>query len=181
MHTPLTVHACSYYPPKQANTKAALLTVNTHHYGNLQFYTMHLSVQFNHFNCAHCMGCRTSGASEATPAVAEASGRGSYLYFLLSALTAVRTQHRFFDMPKPNNDPTPIVFHRQDQPRKCIPTPKASVASGEQTTHNQLHSPVSRLREFVRELLGHHIYIETRHSPAYTSYFWGLFCDAVHI
>ncbi len=25
MHTPLTVHAYSYYPPKQANTKAAFI------------------------------------------------------------------------------------------------------------------------------------------------------------
>ncbi len=41
---------------------------------------MHLSVQFNHFNCAHWVAvrCEASGASEATPAVAEASG--SYLY-----------------------------------------------------------------------------------------------------
>ncbi len=81
MHTPLTVHARNYYLPKQANTKAALLTVNTHHYGNLQLhvYTMHLSVQFNHFNHAHWVAvrCEASGASEATPTVAEASG--SYL------------------------------------------------------------------------------------------------------
>ncbi len=63
----------------QASTKAALLTVNTHHYGNLQFYTMHLSVQFNHFNRAHwfAVRCEVSGVSKATPAVAEASG--SYL------------------------------------------------------------------------------------------------------
>ncbi len=52
-----------------------LLTVNTHHYGNLQFYTMHLSVQFNHFNRAHWVAvrCEASRASDATPAVAEAS------------------------------------------------------------------------------------------------------------
>ncbi len=82
MHTPLTVHACNYYPPKQANTKAALLTVNTHHYGNLQFYTLHLSVQFNHYNYAHWVAvrCDASGANEATPTVAEASeASGSYL------------------------------------------------------------------------------------------------------
>ncbi len=32
-----------------------LLTVNTHHYGNLQF---HVSVQFNHFNRAHWVAVR---------------------------------------------------------------------------------------------------------------------------
>ncbi len=44
---------------------------------------MHLSVQFNHFNCAHWVAvrCEASGPSEATPAVAEASeASGSYLY-----------------------------------------------------------------------------------------------------
>ncbi len=47
------------------------------------FYTMHLSVEFNHFNRAHWIAvrCEASGASEATPAVAEASeASGSYLY-----------------------------------------------------------------------------------------------------
>ncbi len=47
------------------------------------FYTLHLSVQFNHFNRAHWIAvqCEASGASEATPAVAEASeASGSYLY-----------------------------------------------------------------------------------------------------
>ncbi len=46
------------------------------------FYTMHLSVQFNYFKCAHWVAvrCEASGASEATPAVAEASEvSGSYL------------------------------------------------------------------------------------------------------
>ncbi len=40
---------------------------------------MHLSVQYNHFNRAHwfVVRCEESGASKATPAVAEASG--SYL------------------------------------------------------------------------------------------------------
>ncbi len=43
------------------------------------FYTMHLSVQFNHFNCAHWVAVRCE-ASEATPTVAEASeASGSYL------------------------------------------------------------------------------------------------------
>ncbi len=43
---------------------------------------MHLRVQFNHFNRAHWVAvrCEASGASEATPAVAEASG--SYLYHI---------------------------------------------------------------------------------------------------
>ncbi len=36
------------------------------------FYTMHLSVQFNHFNRAHWVAVRCE-ASEATPAVAETS------------------------------------------------------------------------------------------------------------
>ncbi len=49
------------------------------------FYTMHSSVQFNHFNRAHWIAvrCEASGASEAMPAVAEASeASGSYLYNL---------------------------------------------------------------------------------------------------
>ncbi len=37
MHTPLTVHAYTYHPPKQANTKLHSLTVKTHHYSNLHF------------------------------------------------------------------------------------------------------------------------------------------------
>ncbi len=44
---------------------------------------MHLSVQFNHFNPTHWVAvrCEASGASEAMPAVAEASeASGSYLY-----------------------------------------------------------------------------------------------------
>ncbi len=47
---------------------------------------MHLSAQFNHFNCAHWVAvrCEASGASKATPAVAEASeASGSYLYIIL--------------------------------------------------------------------------------------------------
>ncbi len=47
---------------------------------------MHLSVQFNHFSCAHWVAvrCEASGASEATPAVAEASeASGSYLYIIM--------------------------------------------------------------------------------------------------
>ncbi len=43
---------------------------------------MHSSVQFTHFNHAHWIAvqCEASGASEATPAVAEASeASGSYL------------------------------------------------------------------------------------------------------
>ncbi len=62
------------------------------------FYTMHLSVQFNHFNCAHWVAvrCEASGASEATPTVAEASeARGSYLYLVYSytLLTAFKLMH----------------------------------------------------------------------------------------
>ncbi len=47
---------------------------------------MHLSVQFNRFNHAHWVAvrCEASGASEATPAIAEASeASGSYLYDIL--------------------------------------------------------------------------------------------------
>ncbi len=47
---------------------------------------MHLSVQFNHFNRAHWVAvrCEASGASEAMPAVAEASeASGSYLYIYM--------------------------------------------------------------------------------------------------
>ncbi len=68
IHTPLTLHAYSYYPPKQANTKAALID---HHYGNLHFLH-HAHVRFNHFNHALWVEVRCE-ASEATPAVAEAS------------------------------------------------------------------------------------------------------------
>ncbi len=78
-----------HYPPKQANTKAALLIVNTHHYGNLQFYTMHLSVQYNHFNRAHWVVVRCE-ASEATPTVAEVSeASGSYLYIISVIVTLI--------------------------------------------------------------------------------------------
>ncbi len=52
--------------------KLHILTVNTHHYRNLHFYTMHLSVQFNNFNQALWVAVRCE-ASEAMPAVAEAS------------------------------------------------------------------------------------------------------------
>ncbi len=72
MHTVIT-------HPSRQTLKLHLLTVNTHHYGNLHFLH-HAHVQFNHFNRALWVAvrCEASGASEATPAVAEASG--SYLY-----------------------------------------------------------------------------------------------------
>ncbi len=50
---------------------------------------MQISVQFNHFNCAHWVAvrCEASGASEATPAVVEASeASGSYLYRYIVAV-----------------------------------------------------------------------------------------------
>ncbi len=71
MHTPLTVHAYSYHPHKQANTTAAhMLTPIT--MVTFVFYTMYLSSQFNHFNHALWVAVRCE-ASEATPAIAEAN------------------------------------------------------------------------------------------------------------
>ncbi len=71
MHTPLTVRAYSYHLHKQAITKAAhILTPITT--VTFIFYTMYLSAQINHFNHALWVAVRCE-ASEATPAVAEAS------------------------------------------------------------------------------------------------------------
>ncbi len=62
--------------------KLHLLTVNTHHYGNLHFLH-HAHVRFNHFNHALWVAVLCE-ASEATPAVAEASeASGSYLYNII--------------------------------------------------------------------------------------------------
>ncbi len=78
MHTDIT-HS------SRQTLKLHLVTVNNHHYGNLHFLH-HAHVRFNHFNHALWVAirCEASGASEATPAVAEASeASGSYLYFKL--------------------------------------------------------------------------------------------------
>ncbi len=71
MHTVIT-------HPSRQTLKLHLLTVNTHHYGNLQFLHRALKRSVVHWVAVQC---EASGASEATPAVAEASeASGSYLY-----------------------------------------------------------------------------------------------------
>ncbi len=70
----LTVRAYTYQPHKRANIKGAqmLTRITT---VTFIFYTMYLSAQFNYFNHALWVAIwwEASGASEATPAVAEAS------------------------------------------------------------------------------------------------------------
>ncbi len=85
MHTPLTVCACSYYPHKQANTNAAFIDfywlstpITT---VTFSFYTLHLNVQFNHFNCTHWVAVRC-----------EASG--SYLYLFDCGITERTVSHK---------------------------------------------------------------------------------------
>ncbi len=74
MHTPSTTRAYRYHPPKQANTKAAHMIVNTHCYGKPAFSKpcMHLCVHFNH-ELWVTVRCEASGVSEATTTVAEVS------------------------------------------------------------------------------------------------------------